>query len=96
VEGARVRAAEAGRHPTEEEVEETARRETLLQAVHQTEDMERAYRAMIDALQWQHHLLAGGEVDAANEIVIAVWPILDRWGQTERANQLLKRLPHGR
>ncbi|HUW09242.1 MAG TPA: CHAT domain-containing protein [Anaerolineae bacterium] len=93
VEEARRQAAEAGRSRTEPEIEETARREILLQAVHQTGDMARAYGAMLDALQWQHHLLASGEVDAANEIVIAVWPILDRWGQTDRANELLLRRP---
>jgi len=91
VEEARRHAAGAGRPRTELEIEEIARRETLLQAVHQTGDMALAYGAMLDALEWQRHLMAAGEVEAANEIVIAVWPILDRWGQTDRANELLRR-----
>jgi hypothetical protein len=91
LEMARQAAAASGRPYSDGELEQWARREAVLSAVHQTEDMALAYGAMADALEWQDHLFAAGQVGEADEIVIALWPILDRWGQSERANELLSR-----
>ncbi len=47
--------------------------------------------AMARALDWQRHLFAAGEVEAAGEIVTAVYDILARWGERDRAKGLLRR-----
>ncbi len=46
---------------------------------------------MTAALEWQHHLFAAGEREAARDVVVALWAILDRWGQTERVTALVHR-----
>jgi tetratricopeptide (TPR) repeat protein len=42
------------------------------------------------ALEWQHHLFAAGAYQAAAEIVMAVWDVLARWGERDRAKALLR------
>ncbi|MFQ5350864.1 MAG: ABC transporter permease, partial [Thermoanaerobaculia bacterium] len=39
---------------------------------------------------WQQHLFLAGQVDAAGEIVTAVWLVLARWGQRDLARALLR------
>ncbi len=46
-------------------------------------------RAMGRALAWRDHLFAAGAHDAADDIVTAVWLVLARWGQRDRAKALL-------
>jgi tetratricopeptide (TPR) repeat protein len=45
---------------------------------------------MACALAWQHHLFQAGEFEAAGEIVTAVWEVLARWGERDRAKALLR------
>ncbi len=61
------------------------------QMVARTDDMAQARGAMARALDWQRHLFAAGEVDAAEEIVNAVYAVLARWGERDRAKGLLRR-----
>jgi hypothetical protein len=91
VEMARKQLRRRRKRQDDEAVGQYARREAVLQAVHQTTDMGRAYSAMVDALEWQRHLYAAGRVHEANEIVIALWPILAHWGHGDRAHELLNR-----
>ncbi len=91
VEMARREAAQSGQTWSEEKIEQRARRDVVLCAVHQTKDMVEARAAMTAALEWQYHLFAAGEREAARDVVVALWAILDRWGQTERVAALLHR-----
>ena len=52
--------------------------------------MPQAHAAMERALRWQSHLFAAEEYDPAGEIVTAVYDILARWGERDRAKGLLR------
>lgn len=43
------------------------------------------------ALAWQYHLFQAGEYAAAEQIVRAVVPVLNRWGQRDMSEALLRR-----
>ena len=90
---ARDYAARSGQNWTEEKIGELARsRDGVVgQMVARTDDMGQARGAMARALDWQRHLFAAGEVEAAAQIVIAVYDILARWGERDRAKGLLRR-----
>ena len=93
VEIARNHIAQSGQTWTEERIERFARDAdgVVGQMVARTDDMGQARGAMARALAWQGHLFAAGEVDAAGEIVTAVYAILARWGERDRAKGLLRR-----
>ena len=93
VQMARDHIARSGQSATDEQIEWLARdRDGVVgQMVARTDDMAQARGAMARALDWQRHLFAAGEVDAADEIVIAVYDILARWGERDRAKGLLRR-----
>ncbi len=90
---ARDHAARTNQNWTDEHIEWFARdrRGVVGQLVAQTNDMGQAQGGMARALDWQRHLFAAGEVDAAGEIVTATWDILARWGERDRAKGLLRR-----
>jgi len=93
VEEARDYAQRTGQDWSEEEIEEVARhdRGVVGQMVRQTQDMAQARGALAQALAWQRHLFAAGEVGAAGNIVTAVVEVLARWGQRDQAKALLRR-----
>ena len=90
VEIARRYAAQSDQSWTDEEIEQVARGQVVEAAVAQTDDLAQARGAMDRALEWQHHLFQAGDYEAAGEIVTAVWEILDRWGERDRAKALLR------
>lgn len=93
VETARNYIAQSGQTWTEERIEWFARsdRGVVGQMVARTDNMGQARGAMAQALAWQGHLFAAGEVDAADDIVTTVYDILARWGERDRAKGLLRR-----
>ena len=93
VEMARAAVEQSGEAWTEEEIERLARsdRGVVGRMVARTDDLAAARGAMARALAWQRHLFAAGAVDAAGEIVTAVWLVLARWGQRDQAKGLLRR-----
>jgi tetratricopeptide (TPR) repeat protein len=92
VEMARRAAAQSDRSWTDQEIEALARHSdgVVRQMVARTDDLAQARAAMDRALEWQHHLFASGAFEAAGEIVIAVYDILARWGERDRAKALLR------
>jgi tetratricopeptide (TPR) repeat protein len=92
VEIARRYAAQSGQSWTDEEIEALARggQGVVGQNVRRTDDLAQARGAMDRALEWQHHLFEAGAYEAAGEIVTAVWEILARWGERDRAKALLR------
>jgi tetratricopeptide (TPR) repeat protein len=90
VEVARRAIAQSGRSLTDEEIEKEARSGAVRFTVAQTDNMAAARGAMDRALEWQHHLFAAGDYEAADDIVNAVWLILGRWGERDRAKALLR------
>lgn len=90
VEMARQAVAQSGQTWSDEAIEEEARNGAVRFAVARTDDMAQARGAMARALEWQHHLFAAGEFEPAGEIVTAVYDILARWGQRDRAKALLR------
>jgi tetratricopeptide (TPR) repeat protein len=92
VEIARQAVAQSGQSWTDEEIEALARdrRGAVGQMVHRTDDLAQARGAMDRALEWQHHLFEAGDYEAASDIVTAVWAILARWGERDRAKALLR------
>lgn len=90
---AREIVAQSGQTWSETEIEELARSKggVVGQLVHQTQNMKQAQGALARALTWQRHLFIAGEVDAANEIVNAIFSILARWGQRDQAKALQRR-----
>jgi tetratricopeptide (TPR) repeat protein len=56
----------------------------------QTQDMAQARGAMARALEWHHHLVQAERYNPAAEITMAVWSVLDRWGERDRAKSLLR------
>lgn len=84
--------AQSGEDWTEDGIETLARYSdgVVGQMVRRTDDMAQARGAMTRALEWQHHLFAAGEFESAGEIVTAVYDILARWGQRDRAKALLR------
>jgi tetratricopeptide (TPR) repeat protein len=85
-------AAESGPSWTDEQIEKLARGldGVVGQMVRRTDDLAQAHGAMDRALEWQHHLFAAGAYEAAGEIVTAVYDILARWGERDRAKALLR------
>lgn len=81
-----------GAQATEEQIETFARGDqgVVGQMVRRTDDMDEAHGAMARALEWQHHLFAAGDYEPADDIVTAVWAVLARWGQRDRAKALLR------
>ncbi|MFQ5856175.1 MAG: CHAT domain-containing protein [Anaerolineae bacterium] len=92
VEIARRYAEQSGQSWTDEEIEELARsrRGVVGQMVARTDDLAQARAAMGRALEWQHHLFEAGDYEPADDIVNAVWAILNRWGERDRAKALLR------
>ncbi len=88
---ARNHMAQTGQTWTDEQIEQLARYRVVKAHVVRTDDMGQARGAMARALDWQRHLFAAGEVDAADDIVNAVHDILARWGERDRAKGLLRR-----
>lgn len=88
---ARNYAAQTGQTWTDEEIEEIARHRNGVvgQMVAQTDGMGQARSAMAQAVEWQRHLFAAGEVEAANNLVNTIWPVLESWGERDRAKGLL-------
>jgi tetratricopeptide (TPR) repeat protein len=76
---------------TEKEIESFARdaNGVVGKLVARTDDMAQARVAMGRALAWRGHLFAAGVYEPAGEIVTAVWLILARWSQRDRAKALL-------
>ncbi|MAT95845.1 MAG: hypothetical protein CL608_01660 [Anaerolineaceae bacterium] len=93
METARNYATKTGQNWTEEQIEAIARGANggVRQMVARTDDMAAARGAMARALAWQGHLFAAGEAEGAGEIVGAVYIILARWGERDRAKGLLRR-----
>jgi tetratricopeptide (TPR) repeat protein len=79
-----------GAQVTQEQIEAFARsaRGIVGQMVARTDDLGQARGAMARALEWHYHLFAAGEYQAAAEIVMAVWLVLHRWGERDRAKAL--------
>ena len=92
VEMARQVVAQSGQQVTEEVIEMLARDRNGVvgQMVARTDDMAQARGAMARALEWQHHLFAATEYEPADDIVNAIWLVLARWGQRDRAKALLR------
>lgn len=90
---ARNYATQTGQNWTDEEIEQRARHDQGVVGlmVARTDNMVQARSAMARALNWQRHLFAANEVMAANEIVIATCGTLARWGEHDRAKELLRR-----
>ncbi|MBM3123128.1 MAG: tetratricopeptide repeat protein, partial [Chloroflexi bacterium] len=89
VEMARRYAAQSGRSWTEEEIQQLARYHIVEANTARTDHMAQARAAMGRALAWRDHLFAAGAHDPADDIVNAVYAILARWGQRDRAKALL-------
>lgn len=85
-------AVRPGAQVTEEQIEQFARsdRGVVGQMTAQTDDMNQARAAMDRALRWHAHLFAAEAYDPADEIVNAVYDILARWGERDRAKALLR------
>jgi tetratricopeptide (TPR) repeat protein len=85
-------AVQSGQSWTDEQIEEVARDSdgVARQMVARTDDLGQARAAMARALEWQYHLFAAGAYRAAGQIVTAVYDILDRWGERDRAKALLR------
>jgi tetratricopeptide (TPR) repeat protein len=81
-----------GAQVTEEQIESFARshRGVVGQVVGHTEDLVEARAAMGRVLAWRDHLFAAGTYDPAGEIVSAVFDVLARWGERDRAKALLR------
>jgi tetratricopeptide (TPR) repeat protein len=92
VEMARRYAAQSGQSWTDEEIEALARNSdgVVGRLVARTDDMGQARAAMGRALEWQHHLFAAEAYEAAKDIEGAVWAVLARWGERDRAKALLR------
>jgi tetratricopeptide (TPR) repeat protein len=92
VEMARRAATQSGESWTEEQIEALARdRDGVVgQMVHRTDNLAQARAGMTRALEWQHHLFAAGAYEEAWEIVTAVFSVLARWGERDRAKALLR------
>jgi tetratricopeptide (TPR) repeat protein len=75
---------------TDEEIEDEARNGAVEFAVRRTDDLAQARAAIGRCLAWREHLFAAGEFEAAGEIVTAVYDILARWGERDRAKALLR------
>jgi tetratricopeptide (TPR) repeat protein len=77
---------------TPEQVEDVARHRNGVVGtwVRRTDDMNQARAAMDRALRWHAHLFAAGAYDPADDIVNAVWAVLARWGERDRAKALLR------
>jgi tetratricopeptide (TPR) repeat protein len=92
VEMARRFATQSDQSWTDEQIEALARaRDGVVgQMVARTDDLAQARVAMDRALEWQHHLFAAGAYEAAESIVNAVYDILARWGERDRAKALLR------
>ena len=92
VEVARQAVAQSGGSWTEEQIESLARDAdgVVGRMVARTDDLPQARGAMGRALAWRDHLFAAGAYDPADDIVNAVWAVLDRWGQRDRAKALLR------
>jgi hypothetical protein len=82
--------AQSGQHLTEAQIESLARYQVVKANVARTDDLPAARSAMARALEWQHHHLAAGQFDSAGELVTAVYAILARWGERDRAKALLR------
>jgi tetratricopeptide (TPR) repeat protein len=82
--------SDPGLNRTDEDVEVQARTLMVKEFVHQTHKLDTARAAMAYALEWQHHLYAAQAYEAAADIANAVWDILERWGQSDRAKALLR------
>ena len=91
VEMVRRAAAQSGKSWTEEQIESLARGRKGRGAdgsPHRRPGPARA--AMGRSLAWHTHLFAAGEYEAASDIVTAVFYILARWGERDRAKALLR------
>jgi tetratricopeptide (TPR) repeat protein len=77
---------------TEADIETLARgrRGVVGTWVRRTDDMNQARAAMDRALRWHAHLFAADAYDPASDIVTAVWAVLARWGERDRAKALLR------
>lgn len=77
---------------SDEGIGEFARRSdgVVGQLVARTDDMNAARRAMTHALHWQAQLFKAYQYEAAGQIVTAVYDILARWGERDRAKTLLQ------
>jgi tetratricopeptide (TPR) repeat protein len=75
---------------TEADIESLARYQVVEAYVSQTNDMNQARAAMDRALRWHAHLFAAEAYDPADDIVNAVWAVLARWGERDRAKALLR------
>jgi len=62
--------------------------------VRQTHNFAEARQVVKRAIAWQHHLLEAGEPVAALDVVKAISPVLNRWGQSDLARALLARAAH--
>ena len=92
VEITRQAAVQSGQSWPDEEIKALARgRDGVVgQMVRRTDDLAQAHGAMERALEWQHHLFEASAYEAAGEIVTAVYDILARWGERDRAKALLR------
>lgn len=90
VEMARQAVAQSGQSWTEAEIKSLARYQVVEASVARTDDIPAARIALGPALEWQHHLFTAGQFDPAGELVTAVYDILARWGERDRAKALLR------
>lgn len=92
-EEARRHLTQQGQSPSEAQIQSLARDRNgvLGHWVHQTDNIPHARLCLALALAWQRHLFAASEVEAAGEIVTAIYDILARWGQRDQAKALLQR-----
>ena len=92
VEAARQAVAQSDEDWTDEQIEKLARSDSGVVGawVRRADDLALARNAMSRALEWQHHLFQAGDNDAAGEIATAVFDILARWGERDRAKALLR------
>jgi len=92
VERVRMAVKAAGETLPEEAIATLARHDKgmLGQMVSQTDDMPAAQAAMAWALEWHHHLFHVRRYEEADEIVNAVYDVLDRWGRRDAAKGLLR------
>jgi tetratricopeptide (TPR) repeat protein len=58
--------------------------------VRQTQNLEHARQSMDHALAWQYHLFRSQQPKAATQVVRAVVPVLNRWGQRDLSKVLLQ------
>lgn len=71
-------------------IEKEARNGAVRHFVSQTQNIPAARTAMERALRWHAHLFAAGDYEPADDIVNAVWLVLHRWGERDRAKGLLR------